>query len=472
MPPTLPVDSIHAARHALQFGEMAPGDLIASTLDRIRALNPTLNAYLEIFDPPERAANLDGPLGGIPIAIKDLIDVAGRRTTAGSPFLLDNVAVEDATVVQKLRASGAVLTGKTHLHEWAHGTTNDNPHFGPCRNPWDVERVSGGSSGGSAVAVAAGLCLGALGTDTGGSIRIPSSLCGVVGLKPTRGRVSLRGVTPLSWALDHVGPMARTVRDAAILLQSIAGHDPEDPTSIDRPVPDYAGSLDGEAGLRGVRIGVPEAFFFEEAEPEVIEAVRAAIDVLRGLGGTIVEVDLREAAEMAKATGVILLADAAAFHQQRFESQPERFGADVLDRLKAGRAFTATDYASAQHAQRQWKNRLSKVFASLDVLATPTTPIAAPRIGEPDAGARLPRFTRPFNLAGTPAICVPCGLVSERRLPIGMQLVAQWWDEVTLLRVAHAYEQATEWHTLEPSRQLRLVTPPGRSDAHHDERDE
>src|SRR3990172_7965551 len=243
MPPTLPVDSIHAARHALQSGETAPGDLIAATLDRIRALNPKLNAYLEVFDPPERAANLDGPLGGIPITIKDLIDVAGRRTTAGSPFMIDNVAAEDATLLKKLRTAGAVLTGKTHLHEWAHGTTNDNPHFGPCRNPWDLERVSGGSSGGSAVAVPAGLCLGALGPAPGGWIRIPASLCGIVGLKPTRGRVSLRGVVPLSWSLDHVGPMARTVREAAILLQAIPPHHPPHPPSLDAPVPDYAGSL-------------------------------------------------------------------------------------------------------------------------------------------------------------------------------------------------------------------------------------
>ena len=450
MPLTLPVDSIHAARHALQSGEMAPGDLIASTLDRIRALNPRLNAYLEVFDPPERSADLDRPLGGIPIAVKDLIDVAGRRTTAGSTFLADNVADEDAAVVKKLRAAGAVLVGKTHLHEWAHGTTNDNPHFGPCRNPWDLERVSGGSSGGSAVTIAAGLCLGALGTDTGGSIRIPASLCAVVGLKPTRGRVSLRGVVPLSWSLDHVGPMARTVRDTAILLQAIAGYDPEDTASIDMPVPDYAENLDGEVGLRGARIGVPKTFFFEEAEPEVIEAVRAAIAVLRDLGGTIVEVDLREAAELAKATGVILLADAAALHRERFESQPEKFGPDVLDRIKAGRAFTATDYALAKHAQRRWKHQLGKVFASLDALATPTTPIAAPRIDEPEAGARLPCFTRPFNLAGTPAISMPCGFVSGGRLPIGMQLVAKWWDEATLLRVAHAYEQAAEWHLRKP----------------------
>jgi len=444
--------SIDAARRDLRSGRLTPEDLMAATLERIRALNPILNAYLDVFDDEPQAPVADAarPLGGIPIAVKDLIDVAGRRTTAGSPFWLDNAAVEDAAVVQKLRASGALLAGKTHLHEWAHGTTNNNPHFGPCHNPWDLERVSGGSSGGSAVAVAAGLCLGALGSDTGGSIRIPASLCGIVGLKPTRGRVSLRGVAPLSWTLDHVGPMARTVRDAAILLQAIAGYDPEDPASIDRPVPDCAAPLDGETGLRGTRIGVPEAFFFEEAEPEVVEAVRAAIDTLRRLGGTIVKVDLRAAAEAAKATGVILMADAAAFHRERFESRPEKFGADVLDRLKAGRAFTATDYALARHTQQQWKHQLSKVFESLDVLATPATPIPAPRIDEPEAGARLPRFTRPFNLAGAPAISVPCGLVSEWRLPIGMQLVAKWWDEATLLRVAHAYEQATEWHTLRP----------------------
>jgi Asp-tRNA(Asn)/Glu-tRNA(Gln) amidotransferase A subunit family amidase len=310
--------------------------------------------------------------------------------------------------------------------------------------------VSGGSSGGSAVAVATGLCLGALGSDTGGSIRMPASLCGIVGLKPTRGRVSLRGVTPLSWSLDHVGPLARTVRDAAILLGAIAGHDPEDPASIDMPVPDYAGDLDGETGLRGLRIGVPEAFFFEESEPEVVESVRAAIETLRSLGATIVEVELREAEEMAKTASVILMADASAFHRERFESQPDKFGADVLDRIKAGHAFTATDYAFARQAGQQWQHRLRQVFESVDVLATPATQIAAPRIGEPEAGARLPRFTRLFNLAGTPAISVPCGFVSGGRLPIGMQLAGRWWDEATVLRVAHAYEEATEWHLRKP----------------------
>ncbi len=448
-------DSIHAARRALQAGHLSADELVRATFDRIRALNPTLNAYLEVFDPPKRSGDPAASLGGLPIAVKDLFDVAGHRTTAGSSFLRDNIAREDAAVVKKLRAAGAVLTGKTNLHEWALGVTNINPHFGACRNPWDLHRIPGGSSGGSAAAVAAGLCLGALGSDTGGSIRIPAALCGVVGLKPTRGRVSLRGVVPLSWSHDHAGPIARTVRDTAILLQAVAGHDPPDPTSVDMPVPDYAGEL--QAGIKGLRIGVPTSFFFDDLASGVGEVVRSAIDVLHAGGGaTIVEIDLREAADRLEAVRVILLSDAAAYHRERLQTQPEKFGADVLARLNAGRAYSGIDYALARQARRQWQQQLRRVFTSVDVIVTPTTPVPAARIdaaeGVSQAG-RLTRFTGVFNLAGTPAISAPCGFVpvDGSRLPIGMQIVGRWWDEATVLRAAHAYEQATEWHTHRPS---------------------
>jgi aspartyl-tRNA(Asn)/glutamyl-tRNA(Gln) amidotransferase subunit A len=431
--------------------------LIAATFARIQALNPKLNAYLEVFDAPVEISPLDRSLGGIPIAVKDLFDVAGHRTTAGSSFLRDAApASRDAPVVAKLRAAGAVLTGKTNLHEWALGVTNDNPHFGACRNPWDTDRITGGSSGGSAAAVAAGLCLGTLGTDTGGSIRIPAALCGIVGLKPTRGRVSLRGVVPLSWSHDHAGPMARTVRDVVLMLQVIAGYDPLDSTSVDVAVPDYVAALDAHTGLTGVHIGVPTSFFFDTADRALISAVRAAIDVLRDLGAAVVEVDLPEVAAMSDQTRVILLSDAAAYHRERLDLHPEKFGADVLTRLNAGRAFSGAEYALARQARRRWRRQLREVFATVDAIVTPTTPIPATQIAEAEGvsmAGQLTRFTSLFNIAGTPALSVPCGFVDvgeSRRLPVGMQIVGRWWEEETLLRIAHAYEQATEWHTRKP----------------------
>jgi aspartyl-tRNA(Asn)/glutamyl-tRNA(Gln) amidotransferase subunit A len=464
MPDTPYPDSILAARRALRAGHLSVDELVRATFERIRAHNPTLNAYLEVFDPPAHSGNPADSLGGLPIAVKDLFDVARHRTTAGSPFLRDNIAREDATVVTKLHAAGAVLTGKTNLHEWALGVTNNNPHFGACRNPWDLDRIPGGSSGGSAAAVAAGLCLGALGSDTGGSIRIPAALCGVVGLKPTRGRVSLRGVVPLSWSHDHAGPIARTVHDTAVLLQAIAGYDPLDPASKDVPVPNYSGEL--QAGIKGLRIGVPASFFFDDLASGVGEAVRSAIDTLRAGGGaTIVEIDLREAADRLEAVRVILLSDAAAYHRERLETQPEKFGADVLARLNAGRACSSIDYALARQARRQWQQRLRQVFTLVDVIVTPTTPAPAARIdaaeGVPQAG-RLTRNTGVFNLAGAPAISVPCGFVlaDGSRLPIGMQIVGRWWDEATVLRVAHTYEQATEWHTHRPPLTLSTLPTP------------
>ncbi|HEY4688904.1 MAG TPA: amidase [Anaerolineae bacterium] len=447
-------ESIEAARADLRAGRLSPSELIGSTIERIQALNPSLNAYLHVFDPPHSLTVREGELAGIPIAVKDLFDVAGYPTTAGSPFFKDNVAAEDAFVIRKLRAAGAILIGKTNPHEWALGVTNNNPHFGACRNPWDIDRIPGGSSGGSAAAIAAGLCLGALGTDTGGSIRIPAALCGIVGLKPTHGRTSLRGVVPLSWSHDHAGPMARTVRDAAILLQIIAGYDPLDPASVDAPVPDYLGALSRSVDLTGVRIGVPAGYFFEELDRDVERAMREAIEALRRLGAAIIDIDLPEASEMADTTRVILLSDAAAYHRERLESHAEMFGADVLARLNMGRAFTGTAYALARQARRRWKQRLRQVFDSVDVLVTPTTPIPAMRIDEAEGVAsagQLTRFTSLFNFAGTPAISVPCGFTSgASRLPIGMQIIGRWWDEVAVLRVAYVYEQATDWHTQSP----------------------
>jgi aspartyl-tRNA(Asn)/glutamyl-tRNA(Gln) amidotransferase subunit A len=361
-----------------------------------------------------------------------------------------------------LKSAGAIFLGKLNMHEIALGLTNVNPHYGPCHNPWSLERITGGSSGGSAAAVSAGLCLGSLGSDTGGSIRVPASLCGVVGLKPTFGRVSLRGVIPLSWNLDHVGPLARSVRDAAILLQSIAGYDAQDPASVDTTVPDYLAEL--QAGVRGWRIGLASDAFYTESDPQVWQTIQAAADVFRQLGAHVIPIELPEAHQAARSNGLMVQSDAAAFHQERLAARPEDFGADVLKRLQTGAALSSTEYILARHTQSIFRRRCERLFESIDLLVTPATAVTAPLIEGPDAieqARRLTRFTAPFNLAGLPAISLPAGfsgqspsavegLPAEDVLPVGMQLVAPAWAEARLLRGAYAYEQATGWHQRHP----------------------
>ena len=449
--------------------KLSPLESTDACLHQIERLEPRLNAFITLTGEEARQAakacadeiaggKLRGPLHGLPVAIKDLFDVAGVRMTAGSRILADNVATEDSDTVARLKAAGAVILGKLNLHEFAFGATGVNPHYGPARNPWDPERVTGGSSSGSGAAVAAGECLAALGTDTGGSIRIPASLCGIVGLKPTYGRVSKRGVLPLSWALDHTGPMTRTVEDAALLLGVLAGHDPEDPSCADQPVPDYTHSLSG--GVRGLRIGVPRRFFFENVDPDVEAAVRAAIKLLGGRGATISEIDVPLIDEIPGALTAIMLPEALAVHQRWLKERPNDYGDDVRYRLELGSTFLGVHYVQAQRlremAVRAWQE---EVFSQVDLIATPTTPITAPLIedatGSASSGAGLQvtfgliRFTNPLNFLGIPAISVPCGFTGAG-LPIGLQLAGRWWDEETVLRSAHAYEQATDWHKRRP----------------------
>ncbi len=348
-------------------------------------------------------------------------------------------------MVARLRRAGALLLGKLNMHEWAGGATNINPHFGPTANPWDTTRIPGGSSGGSAAAVAAALCAGSLGSDTAGSIRIPSSFCGIVGLKPTYGLASLRGVLPLSWSLDHVGPMTRTVEDAALLLEVIAGHDPADPASVDRPASDYRDALRG--GVRGLRLGVPRNYFFDKADPEVVTAVRRAASVLEAGGADVTEVEV-PGVEQALAVGIpVMVAEAAAYHEKYLQERPGDYGADVLALLRAGQALTAVDYIKAQRARIDFRRAFEELFTRIDVLLTPTTPITAPTIEQcrtdPPALALI-RCTLPFNLAGVPALSVPCGL-STAELPIGLQIVGRHFEEATVLRVGAAYEEAGGW---------------------------
>lgn len=441
--------------------EVSSKELTQAHLDRISRLEPELNCF--ITQTPElalerarqadaeiRSGEVRGPLHGIPIALKDLFETRGVTTTAGSLFFRDRVPVENGVVVERLEAAGAVNLGKLNMHEIALGVTNNNPHFGPCRNPWDLDRSPGGSSGGSGSALAAGLCMGSMGSDTGGSIRIPASLCGIVGLKPTYGRISLRGVVPLSWNLDHPGPMARRVNDVAMLLQEVAGYDPQDPASVDMPVPDYLVQLTG--GVRGWQIALAEDQFFSKAEAEILSLVRNAAEVFASLGAQISVVEFPGAYEAARDNGLLVTSDAAAFHEERRVEQPEMFGDDIRQRLEAGAAYTSSEYSLARRNQSVSRRKFENFFNDYDLLLTPTTPITAPYLAGPDAveqAAKLTRFTAPFNLTGLPAISIPCGFTFQG-LPVGLQIVTRPWGEAALLRAAYAFERATDWHKRRP----------------------
>ena len=450
--------TIASARASLDASEITARDLTDTCLQQIERLNPKLNAFISVFHDVVASGAEQSPLFGIPLAVKDLYDLAGHATTAGTTFFREQIAERDAAAVERLKANGAVIVGKTSTHEIAYGVTGVNPHFGACHNPWDTTRIPGGSSSGSAVAVATGMCLGALGTDTGGSIRIPSALCGVVGLKPTFGRVSLRGVFPLSWNLDHAGPIARTVRDAAILLQAIAGYDPLDPGSADKPMEDYL--LDIEGGVRSWRVAVAAGDYFEDLDPEVATAYAEAVSVFSDLGAELTSLDLSFVREATLANGQMIGADAAAFHRERLEVNPAGFGADVRQRLEIGARLSGKEYALARRAQSEMRRRMEMFFTQYDILLTPTVPIPAPLIEGADAleqARRLTRFTAPFNLTGLPALSLPCGFTSGR-LPVGLQIVSRPWGEAKVLRAAQAYEGVTSWHDRHP---------PGLSDQTH-----
>ncbi len=454
--------TISTALELLRGQKTTPRRLAEACHRQISRLNPTLNAFITVIDietalkPPASSemtvpAALFNTLRGIPIAVKDLFDTAGIRTTIGSQFFSERIPTEDAFVVEKLRQAGAVILGKTNTHEIALGITGNNPHFGTARNPWNTERIPGGSSSGSAIAVATGMALGALGTDTGGSIRIPAALCGIVGFKPTFGRVSSRGVFPLSWNLDHVGPLTACVRDAALMLQVISIYDPIDPGAIKMLTGDYLGHLVDEIEGRRVALGVGE--FIETSDPEVLAAVREAAEVLKKLGCQVTEVNVDWMRDAALANALMTRSDGAAVHRDRLKEHPELFGADILQRLTQGANTTSTEYALARRTQTEMKKRLELFFDSYDYLLTPTTPIAAPTIAGNDAveqAARLTRFTAPFNLTGLPAISIPCGFNSEG-LPIGLQIVSKAWADAKVLNIAYAYEQATEWHKKRPA---------------------
>lgn len=448
--------TISEVAKVLAIGEISPVELLEIQLERIGRLDPQLHAFITLTPDDARAKAREsearflngkprGALDGIPIALKDLFETKGIRTTAGTKCLENFVPGQDCAVVERLREAGAVILGKLNMHECALGVTNDNLIFGRCRNPWALDHIPGGSSGGSAVALAARLCFGALGTDTGGSTRVPAALCGMVGLKPTYGRISLRGVIPVSWTLDHIGPMGRSVRDVALLLEAIAGYDPEDPTSINVVSGSYTETLDGE--LPKVRIGLANQGLFAEADVEVSKALTEAAKVFGRLGANIEEIEITTP----KSSG-ISSTEAAVFYRQYLREHPDDFGADIRSLLEAGATRPATDYAEARRAQLIIRRQFEGLFESFDLLLTPTTPIAAPTLagGTPShLSHELTRFTGVFNIAGVPAISMPGGM-TKSGLPIGIQLAGPHWKEASLLRAAFAFEQNSQWAKFKP----------------------
>lgn len=446
----------------------AVGD-VRRCLEHVRAYDCDVNALITVVDEPAlaEAAAADaaagegrslGPLHGMPVMLKDNIATAGIRTTSGSKLFADAVPAVDAEVVRRLKRAGAIVVGKTNMAELALGGTTQNRHFGRCRNPWDLERVPGGSSGGSAAAVASDMCAGALGTDTGGSIRIPAALTGVAGLRPTVGRVSNRGTTPVSPKHDTVGPIARTVVDVACLFAAIAGHEAHDPNPAADSAPavqtreDLLPALDEP--LDGVRIGLPTSFCFEGLHPEVADAVSAAAATLERLGAVMRAIDLPEIEPAFAAARGMIIADAGAFHRERLAQRPDDFGPDVREWLRDGAAIRPHEYEGFLESRRMWRRTVAERFRSVDLVLSPTVGIPAPRIADCEAMTEvtldLTRLTTPWAFAGVPALSVPCGLTSEG-LPVGLQLVAAWEQESLLLRAGVAYQSATDWHLARPA---------------------
>ena len=446
--------SIVETGERLHKKEVSPVELTRDCLARIERLNPTLNAFITVAAESAlaqaRAAeaeilrgNWRGPLHGIPLALKDLIDTAGIRTTAASALFKDRIPEDDAEVVRRLNDAGAVLLGKQNLHEFAYGGSSMISYYDEVHNPWDPARIAGGSSGGSAASVAAGLGYGAIGTDTAGSVREPAALCGVVGLKPTYGRVSVRGVIPLSMSLDHVGPIARTVADVAVILQSIAGYDKN---GADVPVGDYLAATYGVS--TPVRIGVTRKFFYEDLDSEVGSAVQGALGVLRSLGNNLLEIEINVPTDR-----TLQAAESYACHREFVSRSPELYQPETLRRIRTGEGISAAQIEQAERELKQIRSEIGKVFEEVDLLVTPTTPIPAPAIADlkrdPDAlrpcELLLLRNTRPANVWGLPAISIPCGYTTAG-LPIGLQIIGPHWREDRVLQLAYAYEQATDWH--------------------------
>jgi aspartyl-tRNA(Asn)/glutamyl-tRNA(Gln) amidotransferase subunit A len=446
----------------LRGKKLSPVELTRACLARVEKLNPVLNAFLTVTAEPAleqaRAAEQEirrggwrGPLHGIPIALKDLIDTAGVRTTAASAVFLERVPQQDAEAVRRLKAAGAVLLGKLNLHEFAYGGSGVVGHFGPARNPWSPAHITGGSSSGSAAAVAAGMCYAALGTDTAGSIRLPAACCGIVGLKPTYGLASARGVIPLAWSYDHVGPMTRSVADAAALLAAIAGYDPEDLTSQPVPLANYAAAL--ESKTSPLRLGVAREFFFAGLDPEIARAVEAALTVL---GGLVREV--REVSVPVDADRTAMTAEAWAYHAPLVAEHSELYQPETLRRIRTGSEVSAAAYIAKRSELERMRREAGRIFADLDLVVTPTVPVPPPTFAEIEKNPQelrprellLLRNTRPFNVLGLPAISLPCGF-TKAGLPVGLQIAGPAGGEAAVLGLAQAYERAAGWRGRHPA---------------------
>jgi aspartyl-tRNA(Asn)/glutamyl-tRNA(Gln) amidotransferase subunit A len=466
----LTLSSVSELAQAIRAGKVGPVEATRAYLDRIARLDPTLHAYITVdadgalaaaavLEREAAAGAWRGPLHGVPLAHKDLFLIPGLPTSCGTRTPDYFVGAPPCTAVARLQAAGALTLGKLNMTELALGPFGDNAHHGDVQNPWRIGHVSGGSSSGSGAAVAAGLAAGALGTDTGGSIRLPAAACGVVGLKPTYGRVSRAGVMPLSWSYDHVGPLARTVRDAALMLATIAGVDPLDATTSRQPVPDYVAALDGS--VAGLRIGVAGGFYADGLDATVTAALAEAVTALGGLGARVEPLAVPDPGPIVSgSSNVMVRAESAAIHSRLLKERPGELQPAVRDRMAPGLTVTAYDYLQGQRLRAQLTREfIDAVFSRVDVLATPTIPEPAPALAHVKAGAtadviarmgRFSRLTRPFNALGLPALSLPCGAAPDGR-PLALQLVGRPFDEVTLLRLGHAYERATAWHRRRPA---------------------
>ena len=459
--------TISEAASLLESRQLSPVELVAAHLERIGQTDDRLNSFVTLLADEATAAaasaeaeirdgNYRGVLHGIPIGLKDLYYTKGIRTTIGSKIMGDFVPDYDAAVTERFSDAGAVLLGKLQMHEFALGATSENPHHGPAHNPWDTTRITGGSSGGSGSSVASGQCMATLGSDTGGSVRIPASACGIVGHKPTFGRVSRVGVFPLSNSLDTVGPMTRTVRDAAIVMNAIAGYDERDQSSANRPDEDFTRLLGQD--ISGLRIGIPQEYFYDMIDDEVRAAVQQAARKLEELGAHVEECSIPALNDSINISGTILLTEAAEIHLDNLRERADDFGADVRGRLEEGAMNPAVTYIAAQRARAEFNRAIAESLKTYDILLAPSTAAPAPKIGEDIVEvngqtehklALMPRLTRPHNICGIPTVSVPCGFSADG-LPIGMQLAARPFEDALALQVAHAYEQATEWHTRRP----------------------
>ena len=482
--PALPALNIADLQSLLRRREVSPREVLDALQARIEDIDPKVEAYLSIdFEAAAREAekvDVDLPLGGVPIAIKDIINVEGQPCTCASKILRNYRAPYDATVIRKLRAAGAIPFGKTNMDEFAMGSSTENSRVKLTRNPWDLSRVPGGSSGGSAAAVAADAAFGGLGTDTGGSIRQPAALSGIVGVKPTYGRVSRFGVVAFASSLDQVGPLTKTVRDAALIMTAIAGHDPQDSTSLNEPVPDYVAMLNSNGNLKGVRLGLPKEYMVEGIDPQVKAAVDAAVKQLQSLGAEIIDVSLPHT-DYGIAVYYFLATAEASANLARFDgvryghraenpkdlldhygrTRDEGFGAEVKRRIILGTYVLSSGYYDAYYLRAQKVRELirqdfAKAFEKADAIVSPTSPVPAFKLGERTADPLqmylADIFTNTGNLAGICGISLPCGFVKVNgaQLPIGLQLLGKSLDEARILQIAHAYEQSTDWHKARP----------------------